>query len=299
MKVIVLGEVLWDIVGDREHLGGAPLNFAVNAKRLGHDVSFVSAVGRDPRGDRALEQIKEFGLFSDFVTVLPHQPTGTVTVSVGDTGQPEYLIHRPAAYDFPALNNSEFDRLVCSGADWIYYGTLQQLSPVAHDLLLQVLASIPSSRRFYDVNLRRNSHNPELVNELVRHSSVIKLNEEEAAEVSAVLGIRAASVESFCRECRDRFDLRAVCVTRGAQGCALLSGEYVEALGYEVAVVDTIGAGDAFSAGLLHGLDAGWPVMQVADFANRLGALVAGRHGGTPAWSLEEVYALDRRGRSH
>lgn len=299
MKIIVLGEVLWDNLGNREHLGGAPLNFAVNAKRLGHDVSFVTGIGRDPRGDQVLEKLGSFGLTSEFVTRVPDQPTGTVTVSLGDTGQPEYLIHRPAAYDFPALDSAQFDWLVSSRADWIYYGTLQQLSPVAHDVLLRVVAASPSSRRFYDVNLRDKSYNSELVCELVQHSSAIKLNEEEAAQVSEMLGIKASSLESFCRECRDRFDLGAVCVTRGAEGCALLSGEYVENPGYQVAVADTIGAGDAFSAGLLHGLNAGWPMTQVADFANRLGALAASRQGGTPGWSLNEVYALDRARPSH
>src|SRR6185312_3282616 len=236
------------------------------------------------------------GLSSQFVTRVPDQPTGTVTVSLGDPGQPEYLIHRPAAYDFPALDGALFDRLITIGADWIYYGTLQQLSSVAYASLLRVLAAVPSSKRLYDVNLRRNSFTPEIVCQLVQHALVINLNEEEAGEVSAIVGIKTMPLESFCRECRDRFDLDAVCVTRGAQGCALLSDQYVEHPGYGVGVADTIGAGDAFSAGLLHGLNAGWPATQVADFANRLGALVASRPGGTPNWSLEEVKALDGRG---
>jgi fructokinase len=85
-------------------------------------------------------------------------------------------------------------------------------------------------------------------------------------------------------------------VTRGREGCSLwISGEYLESPGYSVQVADTVGAGDAFAAALLHGIDARWPAPRVADFANRLGALVAGRKGGTPEWSMEELQALSRR----
>jgi fructokinase len=72
----------------------------------------------------------------------------------------------------------------------------------------------------------------------------------------------------------------------------LLNDEFLESPGFPVKVADTIGAGDAFSAALLHGIDAGWAAPQIANFANRVGALVASRPGGTPAWTIDEAMAL-------
>jgi fructokinase len=84
-------------------------------------------------------------------------------------------------------------------------------------------------------------------------------------------------------------------VTRGAAGSAVfVNGQYAEAPGYQVEIADTVGSGDAFAAAFLHGLNAGWPPNEVADFANRVGALVASRPGGTPEWSAEEAGALRR-----
>ncbi len=294
MKIVVLGEVLFDLVNRREYLGGAPFNFAAHAKRLGHEVILVSGVGEDRRGGKILSEMRRLGLATEYVARVPAQPTGTVSVRIDRSGQPEYVIHRPAAYDFPALTESQLRTLVEHRPDWICYGTLQHLNPVAHQILLRALAALPHARRFYDVNLRRDCYDGALVRNLLEQASVLKLNEEEAVETGNMLGIGTDSLETFCRECKSRFHLEAVCVTRAAAGCLLLTDEYVEAPGYRVPVADTIGAGDAFSAALLHGLSSGWRAGKVADFANRLGALVASRRGAIIGWSQAELDALER-----
>jgi fructokinase len=116
------------------------------------------------------------------------------------------------------------------------------------------------------------------------------MNDSEVAMVQQMQRTAEPGLEAFCRAWSARFGCQALCITRGSQGCALmLDGQYLEAPGYPVTVADTVGAGDAFAAGLLHGIQAGWPAREVADFANRLGALVASRKGGTPEWSLGEL----------
>ena len=93
-----------------------------------------------------------------------------------------------------------------------------------------------------------------------------------------------------------RCNIEAVCITRGAEGCALLlKGGFIEAPGFPVQIPDTIGAGDAFSAALVHGISAGWPALQISDFANRVSALMTSRPGGTPRWTLGEVIALQQK----
>jgi fructokinase len=293
VKVISIGEVLWDVIAGKEHLGGAPFNFAAHLLRLGHEVSFISAVGADERGNRILRRMAQMGLSARFVRVDNEHCTGTVTVTLSSDGQPHYVIHRPAAYDFPGISPSSFDDLLSHPSDWIYFGTLLQMSSAARELTREILAALPTAHRFYDVNLRANSYTPDLVRELMELTTVVKLNEVEAAEMSSMLGISCSSVEQFCRECASTFHLTAVCVTRGAKGCALLLGErYVEGPGYMIHMADAVGAGDAFAAALLHGLGAGWSASNTADFANRVGALVASRPGAIPAWTLHEVEAF-------
>src|SRR5882724_3004142 len=293
MKIVSIGEVLWDILPSTEHLGGAPFNFALHAHNLGHKVCFVSAVGNDQRGNRILEQMADSSLTTRFIHQTSDRPTGTVTVSMDSSGLPQYTIHRPAAYDFPALSQPDFDALLTPAPDWIYFGTLQQMSPSAHDLTIKLLSAAPAARHFYDVNLRADSFAPELVRTLARHAHVLKLNEQEVPALQEIGGIQAESREQFCRNFLRVFRLDAVCITLGPQGCAiLLNNEYLESPGFPVHVADTIGAGDAFSAALLHGLNAAWPAAQIADFANRDGALVASRPGGTPHWTVTEAMAL-------
>jgi fructokinase len=293
MKIISLGEILWDVLPQTEHLGGAPYNFAVHAHNLGHEICFVSAVGNDPWGDLALDQMQAADIPARFVSRSTDYPTGAVTVSFSSSGGPQYRIHRPAAYDFPGLATADFDALVTPPPQWIYYGTLQQLSPVAHALAMRLLGAAPAAKRFYDVNLRVNSYMPDLVRHLAKQADVLKLSEEELPLIQQIAGISGASPEQFCRNCAYEFDLDAVCITRGPDGCALLLQEnFVEAHGYSIQVADTIGAGDAFSAALLHGLGAGWPAPQIANFANRVGALVASRAGGSPQWTVQEAMAL-------
>ncbi len=293
MNILSIGEVLWDVFGDTEHLGGAALNFAAHARILGHSVSFISAVGDDPRGQRIVEKMEAMGLPTRFLHQVKDHPTGIVTVKLDASGQPHFTIHRPAAYDFPELSDADLQELTSQQPDWIYFGTLFQMSPQAKALTLRLIDAIPNARRFYDVNLRENSYTAALVNELMSHATTVKLNDQEVETIQAMFGWSYRSLHDFCRGGVRKFSWEAVCVTRGESGCALMVGdEYVEARGYKVRVADTVGAGDAFAAAFVHGLGRGWSPLAIADFANRVGALVANRPGGTPRWNIEETAGL-------
>ena len=295
MKIVSVGEVLFDVVGQEEHLGGAPFNFAAHLKRLGHTVFFVSAAGQDERGDRVFERMAGLGLTSRYVARIKDHPTGIATVALGADGQPRFTIHHPVAYDFAALSEAELRELQSEHPDWIYYGTLFQMSPHGRKLTRVLMEMNRGAGRFYDVNLRKDCYEPHLVRDLMSSATIVKLSEEEILEVGAMLGLAGSSLENFCRSLAERYSLKAVCVTRGPAGCAVRFGsEYAEVPGYPVPVVDAIGAGDAFAAAFLHGLAQGWPVGQIGDFANRVAALVVSRPGAIPAWTMEEVQSLAR-----
>ena len=331
MKIVGIGEVLWDVIERQEYLGGAPFNFAAHLRRLGHTVFFVSGVGRDPRGERILEKMTELGLSTGYVACVENVATGVVEVTLETAGQPHFIIQRPAAYNFATLSESQRCRLSAQRPDWIYFGTLMQMSPQAKALTTALLASTATARRFYDVNLRAGCYEPSLVRELMAKATAVKLNEDEASEITRMFRRPPhSSLEDFCRSGAREFGWKAVCVTRGARGCALLihragshteqisrgpireeyirseysrseysrseysEDEYIEADGYQVEVADTVGAGDAFAAAFLHGFGSGWHAPQIADFANRVGALVASRRGALPGWSVAEAMALER-----
>lgn len=291
MRIVSLGEILWDVFPDGEHLGGAPFNFAAHARRLGADVVFLSAVGEDARGRAVVERASALGLPADAIQQTAQAPTGTVQVELDAQGQPSYRIVRPAAYDFVRLDDLELEALLRPIPDWIYFGTLHLTDEEVRKLARRLLDAAPDARAFYDVNLRPDSYSADLLRELLGWADILKLNEDEVHQVDALaLSSEDSDLESFCRRGAQEFGWETVCITRGAGGCLLWTPhETVSVDGYPAAVADAVGAGDAFSAALVHRLGDGASLREAGDFANRVGALVAGRRGAVPAWSVEEL----------
>jgi fructokinase len=288
----VLGEVLWDLFPDSIHLGGAPLNFGVHARRLGHPVYLISSVGADELGTRAASDIAALNLDTTFLQTTAALPTGTATIALSAEGKTSFRIHRPAAYDAMQFTDQDLEGLKYKKPGWFYFGTLFPSMPDGRSVLDRLLNGLDDTVKFYDLNLRPSADSPELVKHLLEQADVVKLNEDELNRVHAFCSL-PSTIEGFCREGVARYGWRAVAVTLGARGCALLAHDsYVEEGGCAVDVADTVGAGDAFAAAFMHGLDADWPLREVASFANRVGALVASRHGATPDWTVEEVVKL-------
>jgi fructokinase len=289
MHAIGIGEILWDVTPAGEFLGGAPFNFSYHLTRLGHQASFISAVGNDERGRRILERVVQSGISADFISESAEHPTGWADVERDSNGEPHFVIHRPAAYDVPHLDDASLHSLV-QDAGCIYFGTLQQMSTTARELTSRLIAAAPTARRFYDPNLRKDSFTAELVCDLLSKATIVKLSEHEAHTIAAMYNERVATLEEFAHRFAQRFAWEAVAITRGENGCAvLLKEEYVEAAPPPVTAVDPVGAGDAFSAAFLHGIVSGWPSARIAEFANRVAALIVSRKGAVPEWSLAEL----------
>lgn len=288
-RILVVGEILWDVFPDSVRLGGAALNFAAHTKRLHHHPVLISAVGNDELGEEAIRAVTSLGLDPHFLQTTDRFKTGTANVRLGPRDQISFVIERPAAYDAVELADEKIQQIVGWRPAWFYYGTLFPSCAAGKDVLSRLFESLPEARRFYDLNLRPGSNSLELVSELLLTANVVKLNEEELKFVHEFMAL-PADAEGFCRAGIDRYGWNAVCVTLGARGCAMwAAGEYVEAGGYCVDVADTVGAGDAFAAAFMHGIVSDWPARDIAEFANRLGALVASAPGAIPEWTLEEV----------
>jgi fructokinase len=289
LGVVTVGEVLWDIFPHSSRLGGAPLNFGAHAKRLGHGVCLVSAVGVDDLGRQAAERIAALQIDTAFLQATPEFPTGTATVELTPGDKTLFNIRRPAAYDAIRLSDRDIEKLSRRAPGWLYYGTLFAATHQGRTTLQRLLNTLDEAVKFYDLNLRPGCESPALVNQLLEWADVVKLNEEELQRVHDYTGLPLA-YEAFCREAAVRYGLKAVAVTLGGRGCAILAhGRYVEAAGPAVDVADPVGAGDAFAAAFMHGLSLSWAVAETAAFANRVGGLVASRDGAIPDWTLEEA----------
>ena len=129
MRVLSIGEVLWDIYDRDELLGGAALNVCVNLHHCGDTAFLVSGVGKDRRGKAALEFIARSGLETSLIAVVPKYPTGTAVVTVDDAGETTFLIARPSAFDALILSRHQIESIRRLAPDWIYMGTLFQTVP--------------------------------------------------------------------------------------------------------------------------------------------------------------------------
>ena len=275
-RPLVLGEVLWDIFPDCTRLGGAPLNFAAHALRMGHAPLLFSAVGNDDLGRQAVREIQFLGLrLTSLLQSTDRYPTGRAAVSLDALGQAAFRIERPAAYDALTLSTGEIQTLRAWSPDWLYFGTLFSSRPEGRAILFELLRLMPDALRFYDLNLRPGFDSPPLVRELLEQAEVVKMNQDEMCSIHRYLGL-PAETNAFCAAAAERFGWRAVCVTLGSRGCAVFAnGQYHEEPARPIEVADTVGAGDAFAAAFLHGLTAQWNIAEIARFANRVGALVA------------------------
>jgi fructokinase len=145
------------------------------------------------------------------------------------------------------------------------------------------------------VNLRQNFYSAQVLAESMKLATIVKLNHEELPKIMRLFNLDHYSEEDSARRLLSSNNLKLVCVTRGDHGSLLVSSdECHEHPGFRVKVADTIGAGDSFTAALVHGYLRGIPLSQINETANRVGAWVASQSGATPtpnAGGLEQTLA--------
>ena len=286
-RILCFGEVLWDCLPSGPLPGGAPLNVAYHLHRLGAEAFVVSAVGRDAPGDEMLAHLSACGLSTGFIAGHDSLPTGTVGVELGADGQPSYTIHRDVAWD--AIPCGERILLAARSCDALVFGSLAART-AANRAALAALCDTPGILRVMDVNLRPPFAGREHVLELARAADWIKLNDHELADLTGIPHEWPHNIRPALEKLRAQTGCGRVCVTAGARGAALWAdGELHFAEVPPVQVRDTIGAGDAFTAALLHGLlTMPGDRPRILQRACALGALVASLPGGQPDYDAGE-----------
>jgi fructokinase len=280
--VVGLGELLWDLLPSGKQLGGAPANFAYITSLLGDHGIPASRLGEDALGDEAIRRLNELALSTEFIQKDADHPTGTVKVEVDASGQPRFEISETVAWDF--LEVTPQWRKLAEQADAVCFGSLAQRSERSRSTIRSFLAASHSAVRVFDVNFRQHFYTAEVFAESLKLATVVKLNHEELPRIMHVFGLEHHGEEASVRCLLSRYELQLVCVTRGDNGSLLASAdEFDEHPGFKVKVVDTVGAGDAFTAAMVHGYLRGTSLAEINETANRVGAWVASQPGATPA----------------
>ena len=285
MNIIGIGEILWDLLPDgKKQPGGAPANFAYAASQLGNNGIILSRVGTDTTGIELLRHLNAENLSTEYIQKDANKPTGVVEVRFED-GQPRYEIVRPVAWDF--LELSDDWRELAARAEAVCFGSLAQRDAVSGNTILEFI-NCTRGLRIFDVNLRQQFFSPKILRKSLNVANVLKLNHEELPIVAEIFEIKKLNPVKIARDILTKFGLKLVCVTRGADGSVLVTKKaFFEHPGFKTKVADTIGAGDAFTAALAHGLLRRWDLDKINEFANRVGAFVASQTGAMPDFPEE------------
>jgi fructokinase len=282
-RVVGLGEVLWDVLPERTCLGGAPANFAYITTLMGDQGIVASRVGEDAQGLEALRRMEELGLNIDHVQTDRARPTGTVKVEIDGKGLARYEIARPVAWD--ALEWTPDWQQLAQQADAVCFGSLAQRSPESCATIRHFLgATAPGTLKIFDVNLRQCYYSQEVLAESMRGADIVKLNDEELRKIMSLANLPHTEELSSAQRLIGAYDLKLVCITRGGHGSLLVrAGDSSQHPGFRVRVADTVGSGDAFTAGLVHEYLQGASLGLMNEVANLVGAWVASEVGAMPA----------------
>lgn len=279
--VLVFGEALFDCFPDGEQvLGGAPFNVAWHLQALGDQPFFISRIGNDGLGRKILSAMGDWGMDMQSIQIDPVHKTGQVEVNLIEN-QPHYSITPDCAYDF--ISAEVMKNLPDSGI--LYHGTLGLRNSISRGCLARIVQQ-PDLSVFLDVNLRSPWWQQQEVFDWLEQARWVKLNEDELHQ----LGFGSTDICESMHKLQTQFQLEQLIVTQGEKGAIVLAADgslYQETPASVSHIVDTVGAGDGFSALFIHGLRAGWPIVKILTVAQQFAAKVIGLRG---AMSTEQDF---------
>lgn len=265
MKILIFGEVLWDVYPDKSVIGGAPFNFAAHSARNNAKADIVTAVGKDEIGSETLRIINKMGVSDKYVSVTEF-PTGACFVSVDENGIPKYDLRFNMAYDHISVTNEQLDKINNEGYDAFYFGTLA----LRHDDSRKALQAITDSCNFkyvfFDINIRQSWYDRETVENGLKICNVFKISREECNVLSELelLSCKKADYtekndyyKAICKEIAEKYSIELVLFTLDKDGSVVYSAEndcFTFSEKPKGKAVSTVGAGDSFSAGFICSL---------------------------------------------
>jgi fructokinase len=280
MKIVSIGEILFDCFQDQKVIGGAPFNFFYHIYKLTNSAEFISSVGNDENGKSIISFLKKNRISTNYIRIDEKHPTGFVNIKVGKDGSPTFTVIPNCAYDFIELMPA-IKELIESDTTLLYFGTLAQRNDVSRKTIQSLLNK--NIKYFYDINLRANYYSSEILAESLKKVNVLKLNIDELKIVSELFLSRSFELQSSPVELRRKFDIDLLSVTLGEGGALLIDKFGMDENKYLAKkVVDTVGAGDAYSAILCLGYLNKLPIDRINSLANKFASYICSIRGAIP-----------------
>ena len=286
--VVAIGEILWDVFPDGPKFGGAPANFACSAAELTPSINetvIVSAVGDDSLGNQAIEALRDRQVGTQYVQ-RNHEPTGRVDVKIDKQGVASYQFARNSAWDH--LQWTDQLEQLAQQCNAVCFGSLGQRSIKSREVIQRFISTTQSQcLRIFDVNIRQPFIDDDCIIASLQLANVLKLNEDEFPAIASLYGL-SGSPEKVLPELLEQLNLQLIAYTQGEKGSILVSDQKMDICSVPPTdVVDTVGAGDAFTASLAIQMLRGQELDQMNHHANRVAAYVCSKAGGTMVFPVE------------
>ncbi|MFC1887143.1 carbohydrate kinase [Thermodesulfobacteriota bacterium] len=287
--ILAIGEILFDVYPDRQHLGGAPFNFVFHLKQLGMPVTFVTRIGDDAAGKEILGVLEEYNFNTAHVQVDSKKSTGKVLVELDKDKTPHFNILSDVAYDNIEFDPS-LDTLLLNDVQLIYFGTLVQRTPNGFATIQKILSRKgPETKCLYDVNLRPDCYSEKIVIESLKNTDILKLNKDELNFIRKIV-VDKKDKPNFIQNLLEEYKIEIIAITKGKKGSALISdaGSFQIKANQNESVIDTVGAGDAYAAMLALGHLKNWPISRTLSLAHQFAARMCTIKGALPEHT--EIY---------
>ena len=279
-RITSFGEVLFDIYPDGRKLGGAPFNFIYHIKKITGNGNFISRIGNDLLGDEIFGFMRSNYMLTRFIQIDNDHPTGAAYANLDEHKVPHWKIAANCAYDF-IEEDERLNNLIETGTDCLYFGTLVQRNEKSGKTLRSLFNK--KKKLFCDLNIRQNFYSKEIIEESLKASNVLKLNDEEFTLLNNLFLNQEGDEISLAKMISEIFEIDLVCITMGENGAIIYSGGKSNYQKSEVPnVIDTVGAGDAYAAILCLGYLEGWEISRINKLALEFAAGIVGIQGALP-----------------
>ena len=277
--IVGIGDALWDCLPEGRKLGGAPANFAYYMTQFGFDSLAISAVGDDPLGKEIEDTFDRIGLKHSLE--VSQYPTGTVAINVDENGIPSYDIKENVAYDY--ITYTPYLDDVARKCNVACFGSMTQRNPASRSTIRKFLETMPQTEdtyKVFDINLRQNFYDKEIISESLRLCNVFKINDEELVVVKDMFGYDGKSDDEACRMLIAEWGLKFLILTCGVNGSYVFTdNEKSFMMTPVVEVADTVGAGDSFISAFMASVLKGESIRQAHMMAVKVSAYVCTQYG--------------------
>ena len=299
-KILVFGELLFDVYDDIAVIGGAPFNYSVQLSRLiskDDNLKFITALGKDDFSKDAIKFIENENIDSSLIQILDNYETGKATVFMNENKVPDYIIHENVAWDNIEFN-SDIEKALNKKEeryDLFYFNILSCRSEKSYSALKNIFKNIDAKYKVCDVTFRKNYYTKEKVKEALDFINILKVNDDELLTIknlfypSLKIDLKKDN-EILLKKLNKDFNIDYIFLTLGSDGAAsFYNGEYIFKPSNKIKVVDTVGAGDSFCAALSYAILKKADIKKVLDFASAVSEEMIQVKGGTAKYDVKAI----------